>query len=158
MTPPVWTTLRFARRPSLSTILPDLLVGEYPTSDDLGWLHDAHGVTAIVNLQDHSDLQSKGLRATELAAVCRTIGMQWHHAPIPDGDFEALRRRLETLLPLLAGLAAAGERIYLHCNAGFNRAPTVAIAHLHVNGGLPFDEAVAAVTSRRTCAPYLDAI
>jgi len=158
VTPPIWTTVRFARRPSVSTIQSDLLVGEYPTVDDIAWLRRTHGVTAIVNLQDHSDLTSKGLQAADLLAACRRHGMRWHHVPIPDGDLPMLRLRLETLLPLLAALAAAGERTYLHCNAGFNRAPTVAIAHLHVNSGLALDDAVAAVTARRACAPYLEAL
>ena len=158
MTIPVWTALRTGRRPNLSIIVAGLLVGEYPTVDDIAWLREVHGVTAIVNLQDHPDLAGKGLRAASLRAACQGHGVQWHHVPIPDGSVAALRRRLRTVLPLLARLSAAGECIYLHCNAGFNRAPTVAIAHLHVNAGMQFDAAVQAVTSRRVCAPYIEAI
>lgn len=158
MTIPVWTALRAARRPNLSAIVPGLFVGEYPTVDDIGWLRDVHCVTAIVNLQDHPDLAGKGLRAAVLCAACRDHGIKWHHVPIPDGNIAAMRSRMDTVLPLLARLSAAGECIYLHCNAGYNRAPTVAIAHLHVNCGATLDAAVAAVTTRRVCAPYLEAI
>lgn len=158
MTIPVWTALRTGRRPNVSAIVSGLLVGEYPTVDDIAWLRDVHGVTAVVNLQDHPDLVSKGLEAEALRAACRDLGMQWHHVPVPDGNAVALRRRLETALPLLGRLSSAGECIYLHCNAGYNRAPTVAIAHLHVNCGLSREAAVHAVTARRVCVPYLEVI
>jgi len=49
--------------PALDTILPELLIGEYPRVEDLAWLRDVHGVTAVVSLQDDADLASKRLRA-----------------------------------------------------------------------------------------------
>ena len=53
-------------RPQLDAVLPELLVGEYPRVEDLPWLRDEHGVTAVVNLQDDADLASKRLRAPDL--------------------------------------------------------------------------------------------
>ena len=48
-----------------------------------------------------------------------------------------------------------GERVYLHCNAGMNRAPTIAIAYLHVHHAMPLLEARDFVKTRRACLPYM---
>jgi protein-tyrosine phosphatase len=50
---------------------------------------------------------------------------------------------------------SAGRRVYLHCNAGMNRAPTIAIAYLHVHRQLPLHEARDFVKARRHCVPYM---
>lgn len=142
-------------RPGASAVCEGLVVGEYPGPHDAPWLRDAHGITAVVSVQDDGDLKSKGLVLSELERAYREHGIAFHRLPVPDGDGEALAARLDDLLPLLARLLAAGERVYLHCNAGFNRAPTIAIAHLHANGGLPLAEARAEVAARRSCMPYM---
>ena len=72
-------------RPSLSVIRPDLLVGEYPNPEDVAWLRDTHGVTAVVSLQDDADLGSKNLELRYLERVYRREGVAFHHMPIPDG-------------------------------------------------------------------------
>ena len=56
--------------------------------------------------------------------------------------------------PRMIGLLGAGRRVYLHCNAGFNRAPTTAIAYLRWHEGLSLVEATRAVKEYRSCAPY----
>jgi len=50
--------------------------------------------------------------------------------PISDGSADQLSLHLERALGDLKALTDAGERVYLHCNAGLNRAPTVAIAFM----------------------------
>jgi protein-tyrosine phosphatase len=147
--------LRPGRRPSFNVILPTLLVGEYPTPDDVDWLVETHGVTAVVNVQDHADLASKGLRLRQLEAAYERTGVQFHHVPIADGDTEGLRLRLDTLVELVRGLIAGGSCVYLHCNGGFNRAPTVAIAYLHVVEHMPLDDAVKFVKRCRPCVPFV---
>jgi protein-tyrosine phosphatase len=152
----VWgPAVRPGSRPGLSVILPELLVGEYPTPDDAGWLRTAHGVTAVVNLQDDFDLASKGLRLADLERAYRAHGMRFHRVPIPDCDAEALAARLAGVVGLLGDLLHEGQRVYLHCNAGMNRAPTVAIAYLHTRQGLSLAEAHDFVKQRRPCVPYM---
>jgi protein-tyrosine phosphatase len=145
-------------RPQLDAILPELLVGEYPRVEDLSWLRDEHGVTAVVSLQDDADLASKRLRAADLVAACTALGLGLHRAPIADGDPEALAIRLPAIVERLHALIAAGGRVYLHCNAGYNRAPTVAIAYVHLHHGLSLDDACALVKRRRSCVPYMTAL
>jgi protein-tyrosine phosphatase len=48
-----------------------------------------------------------------------------------------------------------GARLYLHCNAGMNRAPTVAIAYLHRHQGFAIGVARDYVKRRRPCVPYM---
>jgi protein-tyrosine phosphatase len=145
-------------RPGLSVIRPGLLVGEYPTPEDAAWLRDEHGVTVVVSLQDDADLASKGV---DLAALERAYAGQrlaFHRIPVPDGDDRNLAARLGDIVQLLCRLTDAGERVYLHCNAGFNRAPTAAIAWLHVHEGLSLEAARDAVKERRHCVPYMRAL
>jgi protein-tyrosine phosphatase len=145
-------------RPGLDAIRPHLLVGEYPAPTDVGWLRDEHGVTAVVSLQDDADLAAKGLDAARLVAAYRTHEVEFHRIPVPDGDAHHLLARLAEIVALLTRLADAGARVYLHCNAGLNRAPTVAIAYLHLREGLPLDAACRDVKARRHCVPYMRAL
>jgi protein-tyrosine phosphatase len=145
-------------RPSLSVIRPALLVGEYPTPEDAAWLRDEHGVTVVVSLQDDADLASKGLRLAALERAYREHGLAFHRVPVPDGDDRNLAARLGDILVLVADAIDAGGRVYLHCNAGFNRAPTAAIAYLHVREGLPLAAARDAVKQLRHCVPYMRAL
>ena len=145
-------------RPSVSTIRPALLVGEYPTPDDVAWLRADHRVTAVVSLQDDADLACKGLVLAALENAYRTQGVAFHRIPVPDGDDRFLAARLGDIVALLGRLVDAGERIYLHCNAGLNRAPTAAIAYLHAREGLSLEAARDAVKQARHCIPYMRAL
>lgn len=149
---------RPTQRPDLDEIVAELLVGEYPTPADAGWLRAAHGVTAVVCLQDDGDLLSKGLREGELAAAYRSHDIVFDRVPITDCDAGMLAARLDAAVALLTERAVAGHRIYLHCNAGMNRAPTVAIAYLHLRHGLPLAAARTWMKQRRTCVPYMSVL
>src|SRR5437867_4821183 len=92
-----WVTspsVRPAGRPETTLIVPQLLIGEYPTPDDAEWLRTTHQVTAVLSLQDDADLASKGLDLVELERAYRTHGVRFHRAPLPDGDTEVLRTEL----------------------------------------------------------------
>jgi protein-tyrosine phosphatase len=145
-------------RPGLTVIREALLVGEYPTPEDAAWLKEEHGVTAVVSLQDDADLASKGVRLAALERAYRRFGLQFHRIPVPDGDDRNLAARLGDILRLLGRLTDGGERVYLHCNAGLNRAPTAAIAYLHVHEGLTLEAARDAVKQLRHCVPYMRAL
>ncbi len=142
-------------RPDLSVILPNLLVGEYPTPDDAGWLRGVHAVTSVVSLQDDADLASKGLQLADLERAYRAHALGFHRIPVPDCDNHVLAAKIESVVSLLSDLLARDERVYLHCNAGMNRAPTVAIAYLHAQRGLSLAEARDFVKRRRSCVPYM---
>ena len=142
-------------RPDLSVILPNLLIGEYPTPDDAEWLRTAHAITAVVSLQDDADLASKGLKLADLERAYRAHAVRFHRVPVPDCDSQGLAAQIEGVVDLLSDLLIQNERVYLHCNAGMNRAPTVAIAYLHAYHGLSLHEARDFVKGRRSCVPYM---
>jgi protein-tyrosine phosphatase len=142
-------------RPHLSAILDNLLIGEYPNPEDVGWLRDEHGVTAVLSLQDDADLASKDLALAVLERAYTTAGLRFHRVPVPDGATDVLDARLPAIVALLGEWLRGGERVYLHCNAGMNRAPTAAIAYLHVHGDLPLHAARDFVKKRRPCVPYM---
>jgi hypothetical protein len=149
---------RYNRRPDVSLIVPGLLVGEYPTPEDAEWLRAAHGVTAIISLQDDADIASKGLRVRELEQAYRRHGLGFHRLPVTDCDMEMLAIRLDAIVTLLDELLGGGGCVYLHCNAGMNRAPTAAIAYLHRHHGLSLNAARDLVKARRHCVPYMSVL
>ncbi len=144
--------------PRLDAIVPRLLVGEYPNLADVGWLAREHGVTAVVCLQDDADLASKRLRLADLRAAYAAAGIAFDHVPVPDGDPDFLADRLPMVVEIVHAHVESGATVYLHCNAGMNRAPTAAIAYLHVRGGLSLRAALELVKARRSCVPYLRAL
>ena len=141
--------------PDHAFVLDALAIGEYPTPEDAAWLREARAFTAVVSLQDDVDLDRKGLSIRSLKRAYAGHDIRFFHLPVPDGDGDALRMRLDEAVRLVSALIAAGERVYLHCNAGLNRAPTVAIAYLHVHHGHSLAAACALVKSRRPCVPYM---
>ncbi len=142
-------------RPTVSEITDYLLVGEYPREHDLEWLRDQHRVTAILNLQDDEDLRINALDIARLREVSAQHGIKYVRTPIQDGSADDMADRLRAGLDDLAGLVGANERVYLHCNAGLNRAPTLAIAYLRAHGGMSLNEALAHVKRRRSCGPFM---
>jgi protein-tyrosine phosphatase len=142
-------------RPNLSVILPELLVGEYPTPADAAWLRDQHGIGAVLNLQDDPDIAAKGLRLRDLERVFREHGLRFERVPIADGDNEMLLAQIDRAVELVRTTIDDGHRLYLHCNAGMNRAPTIAIAYLHVHRGFGLHEARDYMKERRHCVPYM---
>jgi len=151
--------LRPAGRPGVSAVLEGRLwIGEYPTPDDLPWLQSAHGIEAVVSLQDDIDLAYKSIDRALLERAYREHDLPLHRFGVADGDPDDLLDSLDEILQALHGLLAAGRRVYLHCNGGFNRAPTVAIAYLCAHEGLALADAHDLVKACRPCAPYLTAL
>jgi protein-tyrosine phosphatase len=147
--------VRPAGHPEYAHILPNLLVGEYPTPGDAAWLRTVQGVTTVLSLQDDADLASKGLELVEIERAYQAHALRFHRMPVPDCDNEVLAGRLDAIVGLLDELLSRGERVYLHCNAGMNRAPTVAIAYLHTCHDMPLTAARDFVKERRSCVPYM---
>ena len=146
---------RGSRRPTVSVISDELLVGEYPGQDDIGWLKDTYGITAVHNLQDDDDLRMNGLDAGLLRSEYDAHGIEYVRTPIQDGSADAMAERLEVALQDLRDLVDSNGRVYLHCNAGMNRAPTLAIAFLRAYRQMSLDEAMVLVKKQRACGPFM---
>ena len=149
---------RVGVRPDCTRILPNLLVGEYPTPDDTAWLQAEQGITTVFSLQDDGDLASKGLELRDLEHAYQRAGLRFERMPVPDCDTEFLTARLDAIVATLHQFLAQGDHVYLHCNAGMNRAPSIAVAYLHVHRAMPLASARDFVTARRACVPYMRAL
>jgi hypothetical protein len=134
--------------------LEQLAIGEYPTPEDAVWLRGSPAITAVVSLQDDADLDRRASRSSRWSAP----------TPPTASTFIAFRCRTATASSCAPAsmkrsasspLLARGERVYLHCNAGLNRAPTVAIAYLHAHRGYALQDACDFVKARRPCVPYM---
>ena len=143
------------RRPDVAEISKELLIGEYPRVDDIEWLKKTWRVRAVHNLQDQDDLKLNGLDLRALADAYREHGIEFVNTPIQDGSADAVAERLIAALDELHDLVEAHGRVYLHCNAGMNLAPTLAIAFLRAYRHMSLDEAVAHVKKRRACGPFM---
>jgi protein-tyrosine phosphatase len=142
-------------RPRVSEICGQLLIGEYPRVADIGWLREHHRVTAVHSVQDDDDLKFNGLKLAALEQAYRDHSIKFIRTAIPDSGADALGNHLAEALAELKRLTDAGDRVFLHCNAGMNRAPTIAIAYLRAFCGRSLEEALAQVKQRHFCGPYM---
>jgi len=133
----------------------ELLVGEYPSHDDIGWLKELYNIAAVHNLQDDDDLAMNGLDPVRIRSECDAQGIKYVRTPIQDGSADAMAERLAVALHDLRGLVDSSGRVYIHCNAGMNRAPTLAIAFLRAYRQMSLDEAMAVVKKQRACGPFM---
>lgn len=143
------------RPPEVCRVAPSLYVGEYPRLEDVAWLKATHAISAVMSLQNSDDLAGKGLRLDSLLDEYRAQGVQFRHAPVADNDVAGLGEMLPAILTALDELIVAGHTVLVHCNAGYNRAPTVAVAYLHARCGLSLDDACALVKAGRPCVPFM---
>ncbi len=140
-------------------VFDDVFVGTAPhTRTDVERLVSALGVTAVLNLQTDEDNRRWGIPWAELEAAYADRHVVVERQPIRDFDGDDLVCRVEQAVDVLDRLLAVGHRVYLHCTAGQQRSPAVAIGFLVRHRGLSLDEAVARITRRRQCAPDLEAL
>jgi protein-tyrosine phosphatase len=147
-----------SRRPEVSEILPTLFVGEYPRVEDVAWLRQEFGISAVFSLQDAEDLAVKGLSLPALVTAYRQHQIEFRRVAVADFDCDSLDKALQNALDTMRSLAHDDHRVFLHCNAGCNRAPTVAIAYLHSHRGMTLHEARDYVKERRPCGPYMEVL
>ena len=140
-------------------ILPQLFVGSHPRIvEDIDELVRDAGITAVLNLQTDEDMSWYDTDWEKLEAHYRKTEIEVVRFPIRDFDPDDLREKLPGCVRALEELLEAGRIVYLHCTAGVNRSPTVAVAHIHKRRGWDLEKAVTFVMERRNCSPEVDAI
>jgi ADP-ribosyl-[dinitrogen reductase] hydrolase len=123
-----------------------LVTGSLPSdAQDVQTLaHD--GVTRVMNLCENTEYE-QGERAAVEAAL--------HDAGILERRVELvdygglMPGAIELAAEQVAAWLADGERVYLHCRAGWQRSATVAAAALALRDGVEPDEALAAIKRRK---------
>ena len=140
-------------------ILSQLFVGSRPRMvGDIDELVRDAGVTAVLNLQTDEDMYWFDTDWEKLEAHYQKTKIEVVRFPIRDFDPNDLREKLPSCVRALEELLGAGRTVYLHCTAGVNRSPTVAVAYIHKSRGWDLEKAVAFVMDRRNCSPEVDAI
>ncbi|MFD2147039.1 protein-tyrosine phosphatase family protein [Mucilaginibacter antarcticus] len=97
----------------------------------------ALGVTAIVNMREHSDF-----------AESQFEGVRYLHLPTVDNTPPTLQILIKGA-DFVHKEIINGGKAYIHCRQGLGRGPTMTIAYL-ISTGLTFDDAFALVKSVRT--------
>jgi Dual specificity phosphatase, catalytic domain len=140
-------------------IPPRLLVGSFlESAHEVEMLRRREGVTAVLNLQTDEDIRGGRFFSEPLERIYAASGVTLTRISVRNFDESHLRQRLPKCVAALHGLLEEGHTVYLHCTAGANRSPTVAIAYLHWCLGWDLDSAVKYVEERRYCMPKADAI
>ncbi|GMV40121.1 MAG: hypothetical protein AMXMBFR64_18370 [Myxococcales bacterium] len=135
-----------------------LWVGRYPHSPEHVDALQRMGVSAVLNLQSDEDLLDRGVSWPALWGLYTARGITVERVPILDFSRRDLQKHLTAAVDRLQALHRQGRTVYLHCNAGLNRSPTVAIAWLVAHQGLEPAAAHAHVEERHHCIPYLDVV
>lgn len=137
----------------------DLVIGSCPIRPaDIDEIHESAGVSAVLSLQTDDCRSALGIDYSRLEEHASNRGLLLHNAPIRDFDVEDQRKRLPYAVRILRQLIAGHHRTYLHCTAGINRAPLVALAYLTFVEGVAVPDAVALVQrGRPEASPYWDA-
>ena len=146
------------RRPEVCEILPALYVGEYPRVEDIAWLQQEFGIAAVLSLQDDEDLTFNHLSLPALDSTYGQHQITFSRVPVADFNCQSLAASLPQALSALHSFVQAGRTVFVHCNAGCNRAPTLAIAYLHAHHSLRLEEARDFVKARRACGPYMQVL
>lgn len=140
-------------------ILERLWVGRYPHTPEHVDALVGMGVDAVVNLQSDEDLHSRGVSWSTMWSLYTARGISIERVPIIDFSRKDLQKNLTRAVDRVRDLRdVQGRTVYLHCNAGLNRSPTVAIAYLVAIHGLEPVEAQAFVEQRHQCIPYVDVV
>jgi protein-tyrosine phosphatase len=106
-----------------------IVVGSAPWApEDSEFVRRTLGATALLSLQSDDDLAARGLGWSTLWAIHMRAGLAAERVAIRDFEARDLARHLDAAIAAGERLLAAGHRLYLHCSAGLNRSPTVAVA------------------------------
>jgi hypothetical protein len=140
-------------------IFPRLWVGSCPHDErEVGRLVQEARISAILCLLSDEDIERLELDWPHLEEFGRLRRIEMSRLPVTDGDTRDLQGKLPECVRLLDRLLAAGHSVYLHCAAGIERSPSVAVAYLYWVLGYELEEAAAYVGGCRGCSPDLDAI
>jgi protein-tyrosine phosphatase len=140
------------QRHGWACVHPGLLVGAALfDANDVGAVA-AEGVSAVLNLMEDGEYPADGRLEVEIALEAYGI----EERRITLADFGGLPAdRLDAAVGLLEGWLDAGERVYLHCRAGWQRSATVAAAVIVLREARPPQQALQVLAERKPTASPL---
>ena len=144
---------------TVSQLLPQLFVGSCPANiDDIDSLKTDHAITAILSLQTDDELDHSELGRSRIEGYCDESGIGTQRIPVEAFDSEDGLRNLSRCVAALDKLLRGGHAVYIHCNLGTVRSPSVVIAYLVWQQGWKVTDAVAHVQRCHPCSPDIAAI
>ena len=140
----------------IGEVTPQLFLGPAPVdADDFQQLKKLN-VTAIFSVEKADEGWGHEIEDERGAAIL--AGIKFTNLEVADFDRAELALKLPACVDTMNALLTAGDTVYLHCKAGVNRSPTVAVAYLHWCLGRPLDEALEHVRACRDCVPDGEAV
>lgn len=142
---------------SADPITDQLWVGSYP-ADEADWtlLAEGYGVEAVLNLQTDDDLRGEGLLPAVAWKMSMASGLTVERVPITDFRPDEVQRWLVPAVAALHALAIEHARVFVHCTAGMNRSPTIALAYLILKEGWTVEQALErGAAARPIIRPYV---
>lgn len=133
-------------------VLDDLFVGAYPLDeDDVGALGRL-GIRQILNLTEDEEYEGGERGAVERALAA--AGIAEHRVRLTDyGGLPP--EALDGAVSVIGRWLDDGERVYLHCRAGWQRSAAVAAGVVAIRAGVGIDDALALVKARKPTADPL---
>lgn len=129
-----------------------LLIGAYPQdADDVAALADA-GVTRVYNLVQDSEYEQGG--RDSCVTALDAAGIQERRMELADFG-NLLPGQIERTATAVGAWLRDGERVFLHCRAGWQRSAAMAAAAIALNEGVSLDDALAAIRDRKPSADPL---
>jgi ADP-ribosyl-[dinitrogen reductase] hydrolase len=129
-----------------------LVMGAYPTDADDVAVLAAEEIGGVFNLCQDAEY-GEGEREAVVAAM-RAAGIEERRLELVDYG-GLMPGAIERAATTVAAWLEDGERVYLHCRAGWQRSATVAAAALSLRDGIEPDEALARIKRRKPSAEPL---
>jgi len=149
---------RSRRKPlNFNRITDNIFLGSCPGTEEEVQRLKAAGVTAVINLQTDFDFTKKEIDWEKMVEYYKAAGIAWKRNPTIDYNDADLRKKVPLGLLWMDEFIKQEHIVYVHCNSGINRSPTLVAAYLHLQG-LGIQSAINYVLSRRQSWPDKDAI
>lgn len=141
-------------------IIEGLWVGSMPANKKFVEKLRDRGIDGIVSLQTNVDLLTLGFNWKQMLTLLKSVHINdIIRVQIPDFDEASLVQSIDRAITEIHSMISdRGKTAYLHCTAGINRSPTVAIAYLVDRQGFSLDQAWDFVHERRPVVPLRGAL
>ncbi len=136
----------------------DLVIGSCPyNAADLKYLRIRADISAVLSVQDDECLEKLEIDYPKLVQQGHKQWLVMERSPMRDFDREDQVIRLPNAVRVLHRLLSQRHCVYLHCTAGINRSPLVALAYMTWVEGHTLDETMLLLRDARPVVyPYLD--
>jgi protein-tyrosine phosphatase len=135
---------------SYAEVADDLLMGAYPQdADDVAELA-GEGVTRVFNLVSDIEYEEEGARDATAAAL-EAAGIEEERLELVDYG-GLLPGQIELGVRTVTAWLEEGERVYVHCRAGWQRSAAIAAAVVAVHDDVELDEALNRIRQRKPTA------